>query len=506
MPGGFEADYVSIETIIVAGRMTHLAITGRFPLAPPLRETGYFIPSTLGPEQQVAGPRGDRPGAARARRRGRLHAHRGQADERGPARDRDQRSRRRGRSGHARAQQRRRDRDTRDARRARPRPGGGRPRADRQRRLPLLRPATRDGAPRALRRGARAGAGAAGRAERLPPPRPGHRDRRAPRDQSVRLCRCRQGAPITPRWWPSRSFCGAPSRSPTTTTDPHAHAGRRLAFVYHPFSFGVAALAAAAEGLCEMVWVVDSSMADVELMTNLLRRLGRVVDVRGLSEAQAAERIAQQRPDGILALADSLLLWTARVAARLGLPFHSPEVAARLTDKYLQRTALAAAGLPGPAFRALGEPDRRRGLGGARRRDPVSGAAQAPPRRRQQGRRGGGLAAGGARAGGGAGPPRGRAPDRGIPARAPRGCGCGLRRLCLGREHRQRRADQPPRDDRAHAARRALPRERLLRPERARGRGARERVRRRQRGDRSDRRHDRRPAHRDQADPAAVRA
>jgi biotin carboxylase len=125
--------------------------------------------------------------------------------------------------------------------------------------------------------------------------------------------------------------------------------------VYHPFSFGVAALAAAAEGLCEMVWVVDSSMADVELMTNLLRRLGRVVDVRGLSEAQAAERIAQERPDGILALADSLLLWTARVAALLGLPFHSPEVAARLADKYLQRTALAAAGLPGPAFRALGE-------------------------------------------------------------------------------------------------------------------------------------------------------
>lgn len=53
MPGGFEADYVSIETIIVAGRMTHLAITGRFPLAPPLRESGYFIPSTLGPEQQA---------------------------------------------------------------------------------------------------------------------------------------------------------------------------------------------------------------------------------------------------------------------------------------------------------------------------------------------------------------------------------------------------------------------------------------------------------------------
>jgi biotin carboxylase len=47
MPGGFEADYVSVETVVVAGRMTHLAITGRFPLAPPFRETGFFIPATL---------------------------------------------------------------------------------------------------------------------------------------------------------------------------------------------------------------------------------------------------------------------------------------------------------------------------------------------------------------------------------------------------------------------------------------------------------------------------
>jgi biotin carboxylase len=53
MPLGFEADYVSVETLAVAGELTHLAITGRFPLAPPFRETGYFIPSTLLPEQQA---------------------------------------------------------------------------------------------------------------------------------------------------------------------------------------------------------------------------------------------------------------------------------------------------------------------------------------------------------------------------------------------------------------------------------------------------------------------
>ena len=53
MPIGFEADYVSVETVVVAGRMTHLGITGRFPLAPPFRETGFFIPATLGPARQA---------------------------------------------------------------------------------------------------------------------------------------------------------------------------------------------------------------------------------------------------------------------------------------------------------------------------------------------------------------------------------------------------------------------------------------------------------------------
>ena len=33
MPGGFEADYVSVESVFERGRVTHLAITGRFPLA-----------------------------------------------------------------------------------------------------------------------------------------------------------------------------------------------------------------------------------------------------------------------------------------------------------------------------------------------------------------------------------------------------------------------------------------------------------------------------------------
>jgi biotin carboxylase len=128
---------------------------------------------------------------------------------------------------------------------------------------------------------------------------------------------------------------------------------RRLAFAYHPFSFHTTDVARAADGVCELIWVVDTTMPDVVLMTELLRRLGTVVDVAGLSLDAAAERIAACSPDGILALADSLLLWTAQIAERLALPFHTPEVARRLTDKLHQRGALALAGLAGPDFWAV---------------------------------------------------------------------------------------------------------------------------------------------------------
>jgi biotin carboxylase len=53
MPDRFEADYVSVETVLLNGKMTHLGVTGRFPPAPPFRETGFFIPSTLGPDRQA---------------------------------------------------------------------------------------------------------------------------------------------------------------------------------------------------------------------------------------------------------------------------------------------------------------------------------------------------------------------------------------------------------------------------------------------------------------------
>ncbi len=47
-------DYVSVESIVTAGVATHLMVTGRFPLAEPFRETGFFMPAILDEDLQQA--------------------------------------------------------------------------------------------------------------------------------------------------------------------------------------------------------------------------------------------------------------------------------------------------------------------------------------------------------------------------------------------------------------------------------------------------------------------
>ena len=47
-------DYVSVESLLSFGEISHIAVTGRFPLADPFRETGFFIPAELPPGQQQA--------------------------------------------------------------------------------------------------------------------------------------------------------------------------------------------------------------------------------------------------------------------------------------------------------------------------------------------------------------------------------------------------------------------------------------------------------------------
>jgi biotin carboxylase len=48
------ADYVSVESIVAGGTISHLALTGRFPLAENFRETGFFIPAALNEHDETA--------------------------------------------------------------------------------------------------------------------------------------------------------------------------------------------------------------------------------------------------------------------------------------------------------------------------------------------------------------------------------------------------------------------------------------------------------------------
>jgi biotin carboxylase len=45
------ASYLSVESVVSHGTVGHVAMTGRFPLAEPFRETGNFIPAICSPDQ-----------------------------------------------------------------------------------------------------------------------------------------------------------------------------------------------------------------------------------------------------------------------------------------------------------------------------------------------------------------------------------------------------------------------------------------------------------------------
>ncbi len=85
----------------------------------------------------------------------------------------------------------------------------------------------------------------------------------------------------------------------------------------------------------------------------LLVRFGPVIDSSAYDFEGLVDAVRAHEPDAILSMHDGDLVWTARLAEELRLPFHSLETAQKLTDKHAQRDALAAAGLIVPMFRIL---------------------------------------------------------------------------------------------------------------------------------------------------------
>jgi biotin carboxylase len=137
-------------------------------------------------------------------------------------------------------------------------------------------------------------------------------------------------------------------------TDSAAGRARPLVAVgYGPRCVPVMQLAEAAAGVCDLIWLIDTSVPGMDEMTDLLNRFGAVVDLDGQSVEQSVKVLGDWEPDGLTTFLDAGMVELACVAERLGLPFHSPTTAAALTDKARQRQALADAGLDMPPCRLV---------------------------------------------------------------------------------------------------------------------------------------------------------
>src|ERR1700722_7850690 len=113
-----------------------------------------------------------------------------------------------------------------------------------------------------------------------------------------------------------------------------------VAVAYGARSVAAMQLARAAAEICDLVWLGDARVAEVEEMSPLLQRFGAVIDIGGLTVSAAAEKVAAFNPEGIVTYFDADMVEIAEIAAQLGLPFVTPEAARRLIDKLWQRGAL----------------------------------------------------------------------------------------------------------------------------------------------------------------------
>jgi biotin carboxylase len=105
----------------------------------------------------------------------------------------------------------------------------------------------------------------------------------------------------------------------------------------------------AAASICDLLWLIDGSIAEMAEMRDLLNRFGPVIDISGLGVDEILGELAPpNRPDGIVTYLDANMAIFSEVAEALDLPFHSLETAVALTDKLRQREVLGDAGLRMP--------------------------------------------------------------------------------------------------------------------------------------------------------------
>jgi len=132
-----------------------------------------------------------------------------------------------------------------------------------------------------------------------------------------------------------------------------------LAVVYSPRSRPWSEVVDSSSGLCRLLWIIDSSKPQAGVVAGVLRRFGKVIDAAGCTDEELVHLVYAEHPDGITCYSDANLHRQAWLAAALDLPSPTVRSVTLLTDKLLQREALAAAGVPQPRFSEVREPADR---------------------------------------------------------------------------------------------------------------------------------------------------
>ena len=138
------------------------------------------------------------------------------------------------------------------------------------------------------------------------------------------------------------------------TFDPMSNESRPLVAVgYGPRCVPVLRLTEAAVNVCDLLWLIDRTLPEMQEMTDLLNRFGPVIDVSGLGVDDILQELSSYSPDGLVTYLDANMATYAQVASALEVPFHSFETAVALTDKFEQRRVLGAGGLTVPSSHVI---------------------------------------------------------------------------------------------------------------------------------------------------------
>jgi biotin carboxylase len=110
----------------------------------------------------------------------------------------------------------------------------------------------------------------------------------------------------------------------------------------------------AARGQYDIVFAVQESDPECAASIPLLERMAPVIRCR--EDMAQIEALKMTGPAGIATFSESQLSFTAELAQRLGLRFHSPRTVGLLTHKVRQRRAMNAAGVSVTRFEAVADP------------------------------------------------------------------------------------------------------------------------------------------------------